>query len=120
MKLDFNFKRIAVTCCLLLLLVISPIKTFAAEVLQIRGPTTLQIGDRNRSYTVQLACIQVDSLKEKTSIDLLKKILSKKKKVNLKPRGSSNGILLARVISIEKDLDLSQVLYDEGVGTLTC
>jgi hypothetical protein len=31
----------------------------AAEVLQVRGPSLLQLGDGNRSYAVELACVHV-------------------------------------------------------------
>jgi len=116
----FDFKSISFLLAFSLVLFISPTNLFAAEVLQVRGPTVLQIGDRNRSYTVKLACIEIDPMKEKSSIDLLKGVLKNRKKVNLKPRGSVDGALLSRVISIEDNLDISQLLSDNGLGILTC
>ena len=44
----------------LMLLFVLPFQAFAAEVLQVRSATLLQVGDRNRNYSVQLACVQVD------------------------------------------------------------
>lgn len=43
----------------LMLLVVQPLLTQAAEVLQVREATLLQVGDRNRNYSVRLACIEV-------------------------------------------------------------
>ncbi len=97
-----------------------PAHTLAAEVLQVRGPKVLQIGDRNRSFMVKLACVEIEPKDEKATIELLKTMLRRHKKVNLRPQSSSDGILLARVISLDENVDLSQVLYDQGLASLTC
>ena len=39
-----------------LLLIPAAKSVAAAEVLQVRGPSLLQLGDRNRSYSVELVC----------------------------------------------------------------
>ena len=34
---------------------------WAAEILQVRSGQLLQVGDRNRTYTVELACVSIPS-----------------------------------------------------------
>ena len=46
----------------------APSLSAAAEVLQVRGPTLLQVGDSNRSYSVQLACLAVNAGQERQAL----------------------------------------------------
>ncbi len=101
-------------------MLIAPLNAVAAEVLQVRSSSLLQIGDRNRSYSVKLACVDVESSKEDAAINLLKNIFRKRKRVNIRPQSSNDGILLARVIPIESDSDLAQILSEKGLSTSTC
>ena len=97
-----------------------PANNFAAEILQVRSATELQIGDRNRSYTVKLACIEVEPDNELLSIRWLKTNLQRRNRVNLKPKGETNGMLLARVITIDSKMDLGEALLNQGLATLSC
>jgi len=106
--------------CLFLSIYFIPLKTFSAEVLQVRSSSVLQIGDRNRTYTVKLACTDVDSSNEYDAVNLLKSEVKGRKKVNLKPVGSIDGILLSRVILIESQKDIGQILFEEGLATYNC
>ena len=69
----------------------------AAEVLQVRGATLLQLGDQNRSYTVQLACIVVPEAQQSEAVDWLRQAAPRRTRVNLRPMGQTQGVLLARV-----------------------
>ncbi len=92
----------------------------AAEVLQVRNSTVLQLGDNNRAYTVRISCIEVDPLNEDKATQFLKTSLPRHKKVNLKPQGSNDGVLLARVITMPEGKDLSKSLSEKGLGEDTC
>ncbi len=105
---------------LLFVCILTPRAIYAAEVLQIRSSTLLELGDNNRTYTVRIACLEVDPSSEDAAIKLLKKILPRRKKVNLKPQGSIDGVLLARVIPIGEENDLSKDLEFNGLGRQTC
>ena len=70
---------------LLVVMVSFPMQSMAAEVLQVRSSTLLQIGDGNRNYSVRLACIAVDPVNEEAAVDLLKKAVPRRKRVNLRP-----------------------------------
>ncbi len=105
---------------LILIFFLKPVQLLAAEVLQVRTSSLLQIGDQNRTYTVKLACIEVDALDEVKAREWLKIQLPRRKKVNLRPTGSLEGILLAKVNPIGKDLDLGQGLIDKNLATYSC
>ena len=55
-----------------ILLLCLPVTVFAAEVLQVRNSSLLQIGDRNRSDHVKLAGIDVNPSNEAEAVKLLK------------------------------------------------
>ena len=97
-----------------------PLTSFAAEVLQIRSSTNLQLGDRNRSYSVNLPCIEVDPEKELSAMKWLKLNVKRGNKVNLKPEGASNGVLLARVTIIDSKIDLGESLVKNHLAKPTC
>ncbi len=113
-------KTIAISSLLCIFLFLFPFQALSAEVLQIRSSTLLQIGDQNRTYTVQLACVEVSPLKEKDAINWIKSEVPRRKKVNLRPYGSNDGVLLARVFPIGENLDLSQGLENNNLGNSTC
>ncbi|MEC7381778.1 MAG: nuclease [Cyanobacteriota bacterium] len=105
---------------ILLVLFIAPLPVMAAEVLRVSGSSLLLVGDHNRTYTVRLACLQVDPSDEAEAMAWLKSELPRRRRVNLRPEGSSEGVLLARVTSIGSDVDLSAGLAAAGLGRLTC
>ena len=108
-------------CCLCLLLfscAVAPAS--AAEVLQVRSGSLLQVGDRNRTYTVELACVSVGEDQESDAIAWLRQQLPRRRRVNLRPVGSSNGQLVARVTPLGDDSDLNDGLIAAGLATDRC
>ena len=105
---------------LLFALVVFPLQSIAAEVLQVRSSTLLQIGDRNRNYSVRLACVEVDPVNEEAAVDLLKKAAPRRKRVNLRPEGNEDGVLIARVTPLDVDQDLGFSLVTSGLATQSC
>ena len=95
-------------------------QAIAAEVLQVRSSSLLQIGDRNRNYTVQLACLEVNPADEQAALDWLKHALPRRRRVNLRPEASVEGILIARVTPLGEEQDLSAGLASAGLGRLSC
>ncbi|WP_186515974.1 thermonuclease [Synechococcus sp. PROS-9-1] len=105
---------------LLVVMLASPLPSMAAEVLQVRSSTLLQIGDRNRNYSVRLACVAVDPANEQAAVDLLKKAVPRRKRVNLRPEGNEDGVLIARVTPLDTDQDLGLSLVTTGLATQSC
>jgi endonuclease YncB( thermonuclease family) len=69
----------------------------AAEVLQVRSGNLLQVGDHNRTYTVELACVAVPAGGDEAAAAWLRQALPRRTKVNLRPVGNDGGTLVARV-----------------------
>ena len=92
----------------------------AAEILRVTSSSVLLVGDHNRTYTVKLACTVVSPDLEDKSVNWLKKQLPRHTKVNLKPEGSVDGVLIARVIPFNSDSDISQKYINEGLAEDNC
>ena len=101
-----------------LLLLAAPVN--AAEVLQVRSSSLLQVGDRNRTYTVVLACAAVDPVLEDEAVKWLRDQLPRRRRVNLRPVGSLDGQLLARVTPLGEQTDLSTGLVASSLAVDSC
>ncbi len=92
----------------------------AAEVLQVSSSSVLLIGDNNRTYTVKIACTEVSPDLEEKSVEWLKKQLPRHTKVNLKPKGLVDGLLVAKVIPFNSNIDISEKYINEGLAKDKC
>ena len=92
----------------------------AAEILQVTSSSILLIGDHNRTYTVKLACADISPNLEEKSVKWLKKQLPRHTKVNLRPKGSVNGVLVAKVIPFGSEIDITEKYINEGLATDKC
>ncbi len=92
----------------------------AAEILQVTSSSVLLIGDHNRTYTVKLACTEISSELEEESIKWLKKQLPRHTKVNLKPKGSEDGVLVAKVIPFDSNIEITEKYINQGLATNNC
>ena len=95
-------------------------KVYAAEILQVSSSSVLLIGDHNRTYTVKLACTEISPELEEVSVKWLKNQLPRHTKVNLKPKGADNGVLVAKVITIDSNIDIIEEYINEGLATNKC
>ena len=97
-----------------------PFEASAAEVLQVRSSSLLEIGDRNRTYTVKLSCVDIDPKNEIEARDWLKSQLPRRKRVNLRPEGMRDNVLFARVVPFGTEKELGLGLVDAGLASFTC
>ena len=95
-------------------------KVDAAEILQVSSSSILLIGDNNRTYTVKIACTEISPDLEERSVEWLKKQLPRHTKVNLKPKGSVDGVLVAKVIPLNSNIDITEKYINEGLSTNKC
>ena len=95
-------------------------EVYAAEILQVSSSSVLLIGDHNRTYTVKLACTEISPDLEDESIKWLKKQLPRHTKVNLKPKGSVDGVLVAKIIPFDSNVDITEKYVNEGLATNKC
>ncbi len=87
---------------------------FAAEVLQVSSSNVLLIGENNRTFTVKIYCAEVSTDSEGNAISWLRNQLPRHTKVNLKPKGLLDGILVARVIPVETGIDITESFVNKG------
>ena len=99
---------------LTLLIWLTPGAAAAAEVLAVRSATLLQVGDSNRTYTVELACLAVAPEQQQQALAWMRRELPRRSRVNLRPLGSHDGILLARVQKLGSATDLASGLIAAG------
>ena len=92
----------------------------SAEILQVTSSSVLLIGDHNRTYTVKLACTEISPDLEEESVKWLKKQLPRHTKVNLKPKGSVDGVLVAKVIPFNSYIDITEKYINEGLAKNKC
>tara|TARA_B100001250_G_scaffold224415_1_gene192457 strand:- start:2207 stop:2554 length:348 start_codon:yes stop_codon:yes gene_type:complete len=95
-------------------------KVYAAEILQVTSSSILLVGDNNRTYTVEIACTEISPDLEERSVNWLKKQLPRHTKVNLKPKGSVDGVLVARVIPFNSNIDITEKYINEGLAKNKC
>lgn len=101
---------------LLALLLGWPGMAAAAEVYQVRSGTLLQVGDGNRSYAVELACMKLVAEQEQQATAWLRQALPRRTKVNLRPMGQRDGTLLAQVSLLSTGADIATGLIDAGLA----
>jgi endonuclease YncB( thermonuclease family) len=87
---------------MLLVLLLLPATSAAAELRQVRSGSVLQVGDSNRSYSVRLACIAVADDQEQEAVRWLRQAVARGTRLNLRPFGERDGELLARVTSLPR------------------
>ena len=95
-------------------------KVYSAEILQVSSSSVLLIGDHNRTYTVKIACTEINPDLEEESVKWLKKELPRHTKVNLKPKGSVDGVLVAKVIPFNSDIDITEKYINKGLAIDGC
>jgi hypothetical protein len=101
---------------LLALLLMWPGAAAAAEVFQVRSGTLLQVGDGNRSYAVELACMELVADHEAEATAWLRQALPRRTKVNLRPMGQRDGTLLAQVSVLASGADIATGLIEAGLA----
>jgi endonuclease YncB( thermonuclease family) len=99
-----------------LALLLGPAPAQAAEVLQVRSGHLLQVGDHNRTYTVELACLAIPPGGEAAATAWLRNGLPRRTRVNLRPQGTHDGTLLAQVQPLQGG-DLSDGLIAAGLAS---
>tara|TARA_Y100001968_G_scaffold81815_1_gene72902 strand:+ start:203 stop:412 length:210 start_codon:yes stop_codon:yes gene_type:complete len=69
---------------------------------------------------VKIACAEISPDLEDRSVEWLRKELPRHTKVNLKPKGSVDGVLVAKVIPFNSNIDITQKYINEGLAINQC
>ena len=105
---------------IILSFVLFPIKVISAEILQINDPNTILVGDQNRSLYLSLYCIDIDENDKDKAIEILKRNFPRGTKVKIKPYGSEDKKLLAKIYRIDDETEMTELLETINASDKNC
>ena len=103
-----------------LLIFIFPTKAKSAELLQITNSKTILVGDQNRSLPIILYCTNIDANEEAYAVKLLKNNFPRGTKVKIKPYGSIDDKLIAKIYKINTQIEMTDLLNDINLSKDKC
>ena len=116
-----KLKKITSFLIIFLLVVLYPIRTYSAEILQINNSSSILVGDQNRDLSIKLFCVEINNeIDEKIALNLLKKEFPRGSKVKIKPIGFKENILIAKVFDINETKEMSDLLIAKNLSKQTC
>ncbi len=114
-------KKITSFFIIFFLVVLYPIRTYSAEILQINNSSSILVGDQNRDLAIKLSCVEINNEDdEKIALNLLKKEFPRGSKVKIKPIGFEENILIAKVFDISETKEMSDLLIAKNLSKETC
>ena len=114
-------KKITSFLIIFFLVVLHPIRTYSAEILQINNSSSILVGDQNRDLPIKLFCIDIeDEDDERIAINLLKKEFPRGSKVKIKPFGFKENTLVAKVFDINETKEMSDLLIAKDLSKENC
>ena len=99
---------------------LNPVIVNSAEILQIKSSNTILVGDQNRNLTIRLFCVDVNEINELEATNLLKSEFPRGSKVKIKPFGSKENVLLAKVFNIKSNKEMTEVLVAKSFTGEIC
>ena len=106
---------------IIFLIFANPIRTYSAEILQIKDFNSILVGDQNRDLSIKLFCVDINDLEdEEIAINLLKREFPRGTKVKIKPMGFKGNRLVARVFNISETKEMSELLNVKDLTKETC
>ena len=112
-----KLSRILIIACLI---VLNPLIVNSAEILQIKNSNTILVGDQNRNLTIGLFCVNVNENDELEATNLLKSEFPRGSKVKIKPFGSKENVLLAKVFNIKSNMEMTELLVAKDLTNEIC
>ncbi len=103
-------KKILQIILIFIFLVIFPINTYSAELLQINDVNTILVGDQNRSLYLSLYCIDVNENDKAKATEILKRSFPRGTKVKIKPYGTNGNSLVAKVFRVDDKTEMTELL----------
>jgi len=113
-------KKLSKILILVCFIFINPVIVNSAEILQIKSSNTILVGDQNRNLTIGLFCVDVNENDELEATNLLKSEFPRGSKVKIKPFGSKENVLLAKVFNIKSDNEMTELLVANDLTSEIC
>ena len=113
-------KKLSKILIIVCLIVLNPVKVNSAEILQITSSNTILVGDQNRNLTIGLFCVNVNENYELEATNLLKSEFPRGSKVKIKPFGSKENVLIAKVFNIKSNKEMTELLVAKDLTSEIC
>ena len=113
-------KKLSKILIIAFLIVLNPLIVNSAEILQIKNSNTILVGDQNRNLTIGLFCVDVNENDELEATNLLKSEFPRGSKVKIKPFGSKENVLLAKVFNIKSNKEMTELLVANDLTSEIC
>ncbi len=113
-------KKLSKILIIVCLIVLNPVIVNSAEILQIKSSNTILVGDQNRNLTIRLFCVDVNENDEVEATNLLKGEFPRGSKVKIKPFGSKEDVLLAKVFNIKSNKEMTELLIANDLTSEIC
>ena len=113
-------KKLSKILIIICLIVLNPVIVNSAEILQIKSSNTILVGDQNRNLTIGLFCVDVNENDEIKATNLLKSEFPRGSKVKIKPFGSKENVLLAKVFNIKGTKEMTELLVAKDLTRENC
>tara|TARA_B100000927_G_scaffold43140_1_gene30616 strand:+ start:289 stop:669 length:381 start_codon:yes stop_codon:yes gene_type:complete len=101
-------------------LIIFPINANSAELLQINDVNTILVGDQNRSIYISLYCIDINEKDKVEATEILRRNFPRGTKVKIKPYGSNDQGLLAKVFRVDEETEMTELLETYNSSEKNC
>ena len=105
-----GWKKLLQLILIFIVLIICPINTYSAEILQINNVNTILVGDQNRSLYLSLYCVDINENEEENATKILKRNFPRGTKVKIKPYGYSGSKLLAKIFRVDDETEMTELL----------
>tara|TARA_B100000212_G_C27267482_1_gene487235 strand:+ start:237 stop:617 length:381 start_codon:yes stop_codon:yes gene_type:complete len=115
-----GFKKFLQIILIFISLVILPINTHSAELIQINDVNTILVGDQNRTLSLSLYCININENEKEKAIRILKKNFPRGTKVKIKPYRSDGNRLLAKIFRVDDETEMTQLLNSFDSSDKNC
>ena len=112
-----ELSKILIIICFIFLY---PVIVNSAEILQIKSSNTILVGDQNRNLMIGLFCVDVNENDELEATNLLKREFPRGSKVKIKPFGSKQNVLLAKVFNIKGTKEMTELLVSKDLTSEIC
>jgi len=105
-----GLKKLLQITLIFIFLLIYPLHTHSAELLQINDVNTILVGDQNRSLYLSLYCIDINENEKEKAIEILKRNFPRGTKVKIKPYGSNGERILAKIFRVDDQTEMTALL----------
>ena len=101
-------------------IVISPINANSAELLQINDINNILVGDQNRSLHLNLYCVDINEKEREEATEILRRNFPRGTKVKIKPYGSNDQGLFAKVFRVDDETEMTELLNTYNSSKENC